>query len=65
MHHILFLCGQYLSFSCGPCVLQHLVDQAGLSDQFEIESAGTVGFTWFATDSRMQEVMRERYPRNR
>ena len=40
---------------------QHLVDEAGLSDQFEIESAGTIGFHHGAPpDSRMQEVMRER-----
>ena len=62
MHRILFLCmGNICRSPAGHCVLQHLVDEAGLSDQFEIESAGTIGFHHGAPpDSRMQEVMRER-----
>jgi hypothetical protein len=45
MHRILFLCmGNICRSPAGQCVLQHLVDEAGLSDQFEIESAGTIGF---------------------
>jgi protein-tyrosine phosphatase len=43
------------------CVFQHMVDQAGLTDQFEIESAGTIGFhAGNPPDPRMQQVMRAR-----
>lgn len=43
------------------CVFQKLVDDAGLDDQFEIESAGTIGFhVGQAPDRRMQSVLRER-----
>jgi len=43
------------------CVFQHRVNQAGLADQFEIESAGTIGFhVGSPPDRRMQEVMRAR-----
>jgi protein-tyrosine phosphatase len=43
------------------CVFQALVDQAGLSEQFEIESAGTIGFHLGAPpDERMQAAMRAR-----
>jgi protein-tyrosine phosphatase len=42
-------------------VFQYLVDDAGHSDQFEIESAGTIGFhVGSAPDSRMQQSMRAR-----
>ena len=45
----------------GHCVFQHLVDQAGLADQFEIESAGTIGFhVGSSPDKRMQHCMRTR-----
>jgi len=38
-----------------------MVDDAGLTDQFEIESAGTIGFhVGNPPDGRMQEVMRAR-----
>jgi protein-tyrosine phosphatase len=62
MKRILFLCmGNICRSPAGHCVFQHLVDEAGLSDQFEIESAGTIGFhVGSPPDSRMQEVMRER-----
>ena len=62
MHRILFLCmGNICRSPAGHCALQYLVDEAGLSDQFEIESAGTIGFHHGAPpDSRMQEVMRKR-----
>ncbi|WPJ95587.1 low molecular weight protein-tyrosine-phosphatase [Coraliomargarita algicola] len=62
MHRILFLCmGNICRSPAGHCVLQHLVDEAGLTDHFEIESAGTTGFHVGAPpDSRMQQVMRER-----
>ncbi|MDQ8207490.1 low molecular weight phosphotyrosine protein phosphatase [Coraliomargarita sp. SDUM461003] len=62
MNRILFLCmGNICRSPAGHCVLQHLVDEAGLSDVFEIESAGTTGFHVGASpDARMQQVMRER-----
>lgn len=45
----------------GHCVFQHLVDQAGLSEQFEIDSAGTIGFhVGSPPDQRMQKSMRAR-----
>lgn len=62
MKRILFLCmGNICRSPAGHCVLQYLVDQAGLTDQFEIESAGTTGFhIGSAPDPRMQQVMRQR-----
>lgn len=62
MHRILFLCmGNICRSPAGHCVLQHLVDEASLTDQFEIESAGTIGFhIGSSPDPRMQQVMRER-----
>ena len=45
----------------GHCVLQHLVDQAGHSQQFEIESAGTIQYhRGSPPDQRMQQVLRAR-----
>ncbi|MEN8662566.1 MAG: low molecular weight protein-tyrosine-phosphatase [Lentimonas sp.] len=62
MKKILFLCmGNICRSPAGHCVLQHLVDDAGLSDQFEIESAGTIGFhVGSPPDQRMQQTMRAR-----
>ena len=62
MKKILFLCmGNICRSPAGHCVFQHLVDQAGLSDQFEIESAGTIGFhVGSPPDSRMQQSMSAR-----
>lgn len=62
MHRILFLCmGNICRSPAGHCVLQHMVDEAGLADRFEIESAGTIGFhVGSPPDSRMQQVMRAR-----
>ena len=62
MKKILFLCmGNICRSPASHCVFQHLVDQAGLSDQFEIESAGTIGFhVGSPPDSRMQHSMRTR-----
>ncbi|TVP78957.1 MAG: low molecular weight phosphotyrosine protein phosphatase [Puniceicoccaceae bacterium] len=62
MHHILFLCmGNICRSPAAHCYMQHLVDQAGLTEQFDIESAGTIGFHQGATpDSRMQAVMKAR-----
>lgn len=43
------------------CVFQALVDQAGRSEQFDIESAGTIGFHGGSPpDQRMQQAMRAR-----
>jgi protein-tyrosine phosphatase len=62
MKKILFLCmGNICRSPSGHCVFQHLVDQAGRTDQFEIESAGTIGFhIGSPPDSRMQQSMRAR-----
>jgi protein-tyrosine phosphatase len=62
MKRILFLCmGNICRSPAAHCVFQHLVDQAGLSDQFEIESAGTIGFhVGSPPDARMQDAMRAR-----
>lgn len=62
MKRILFLCmGNICRSPAAHCVFQHLVDQAGLTDQFEIESAGTIGFhVGSGPDTRMQKSMRAR-----
>ena len=62
MKRILFLCmGNICRSPAGHCVLQHLVNEAGLEDQFEIESAGTIGFhAGGPPDARMQKSMRAR-----
>lgn len=62
MNRILFLCmGNICRSPAGHCVLQHMVDEAGLQEQFEIESAGTIGFhVGSPPDRRMQQVMRAR-----
>ena len=62
MNKILFLCmGNICRSPAGHCVFQHLVDQAGLADQFEIESAGTIGFhVGSSPDKRMLHCMRTR-----
>lgn len=62
MTRILFLCmGNICRSPAAHCVFQHMVDQAGRSGQFEIESAGTIGYhVGEPPDRRMQEVMRAR-----
>lgn len=62
MNRILFLCmGNICRSPAGHCVLQHMVDEAGLQEKFEIESAGTIGFhVGSPPDLRMQQVMRAR-----
>ena len=62
MNKLLFLCmGNICRSPAAHCVFQHLVDQAGLTDQFEIESAGTIGFhVGSSPDKRMQHCMRTR-----
>ncbi len=45
----------------GHCVLQHLVNQAEISQRFEIESAGTLGYhVGSPPDTRMQQAMKRR-----
>ncbi|MFU8849078.1 MAG: low molecular weight protein-tyrosine-phosphatase [Opitutales bacterium] len=62
MHRILFLCmGNICRSPAAHCAFQHMVDQAGLADAFEIESAGTIGFhVGQPPDRRMQQVLRDR-----
>jgi protein-tyrosine phosphatase len=62
MKKILFLCmGNICRSPAGHCVFQHLVDEAGRTEHFEIESAGTIGFhVGAAPDKRMQQSMRAR-----
>ena len=59
---ILFLCmGNICRSPAGHCVFQHMVNQAGLSEQFEIDSAGTIDFhVGSPPDQRMQTSMRSR-----
>ncbi|MEM1222913.1 MAG: low molecular weight protein-tyrosine-phosphatase [Verrucomicrobiota bacterium] len=62
MKKILFLCmGNICRSPAAHCVFQKLVDDAGLGDQFEIESAGTTGFhVSQPPDRRMQSTLRSR-----
>jgi protein-tyrosine phosphatase len=62
MKKILFLCmGNICRSPAGHCVFQQLVDEAGIADQFEVESAGTIGFHIGSDpDLRMQQTMRAR-----
>ena len=62
MKKILFLCmGNICRSPAGHCILQNLLNQAGLAEHFEIESAGTIGFhIGAAPDNRMQQSMRAR-----
>lgn len=63
MKRVLFLCmGNICRSPAAHCVFQHLVDRAGLSEQFEIDSAGTIGYhEGSPPDSRMQATMRKRH----
>ena len=61
----LFLCmGNICRSPAAHCFFQHLVNESGLTDEFEIESAGTIGFhVGSPPDIRMQQVMTNRgYP---
>lgn len=59
---ILFLCmGNICRSPAAHCVFQHLVDTEGLTEHYDIESAGTIGYHEGAPpDSRMQQAMRRR-----
>lgn len=62
MKRILFLCmGNICRSPAGHCVFQQMVNAAGLTEAFDIESAGTIGFhVGSPPDSRMQQAMRAR-----
>lgn len=62
MNRVLFLCmGNICRSPAGHCVFQHMVDQAGLSGQFEIDSAGIIDFhSGSPPDARMQASMQSR-----
>ncbi|GHB95053.1 low molecular weight protein-tyrosine-phosphatase [Cerasicoccus arenae] len=62
MKSILFLCmGNICRSPAAHCVFQFLVDEAGLSEAFHIDSAGTIGYNEGSPpDHRMQAAMRQR-----
>lgn len=62
MHRILFLCmGNICRSPAAHCVLQHMVNETAPETEFEIDSAGTIGFHAGAPpDPRMQQVMQAR-----
>ncbi|MGB0272354.1 MAG: low molecular weight protein-tyrosine-phosphatase [Opitutales bacterium] len=62
MNRILFLCmGNICRSPAAHCIFQKRVDAAGLSEHFEIESAGTLDFHRGAPpDARMQDALRRR-----
>ncbi|MGB0408830.1 MAG: low molecular weight protein-tyrosine-phosphatase [Opitutales bacterium] len=62
MKSVLFLCmGNICRSPAAHCVFQHMVNEAGLNDEFEIESAGTIGFhAGKPPDRRMQQVLSAR-----
>ena len=62
MIRILFLCmGNICRSPAAHCVFQEMVNQANLTDQFSIDSAGTIGFNQGSEpDGRMQDAMRKR-----
>lgn len=59
---ILFLCmGNICRSPAAQCIFQELVNTAGLSSDYEIDSAGTLRFhEGSPPDSRMQEALRKR-----
>jgi len=59
---VLFVClGNICRSPTGEAVLQHLVDEQGLNEQIEIDSAGTAGYHIGArADSRMREHAQRR-----
>lgn len=65
MNRVLFVCmGNICRSPAAHCVFQHLVDEAGLGEEFEIDSAGTIGYhAGSPPDARMAEVLqRKGYP---
>lgn len=59
---ILFLCmGNICRSPAAHCIFQELVNSAGLSENYEIDSAGTLHFhEGSPPDSRMQSALRKR-----
>ncbi|MEM9411700.1 MAG: low molecular weight protein-tyrosine-phosphatase [Planctomycetota bacterium] len=57
MAKVLFVClGNICRSPTGESVLQHLVDEQGLTEEFEIDSAGTAGYhVGSRADGRMRE----------
>lgn len=55
---ILFVCmGNICRSPAGECVLRHLAEEAGVDDQLQIDSAGTINFhTGKKPDHRMREA---------
>ena len=61
-HRILFLCmGNICRSPAAHCYLQHLVNEKGMADQFEIDSAGTIGYHQGSPpDARMAAALNAR-----
>ena len=62
MKRILFLCmGNICRSPAAHCIFQNMINHARLSDRFEVESAGTLGFhAGEPPDSRMQQALQAR-----
>lgn len=62
MHRILFLCmGNICRSPAAHCVFHHAVENAGRSGDFEIDSAGTIGFhAGQPPDPRMRAALEAR-----
>ena len=59
---VLFVCmGNICRSPAGEGVFQSMVDESGLSDQIEVDSAGTLGYhAGEPADSRMQQAAQKR-----
>lgn len=62
MKKILFLCmGNICRSPAAHCVFQQLINNAGLTDQYLVDSAGTIQYhEGSPPDGRMQDAMRKR-----
>mgnify|MGYP006424284071 CR=1 FL=1 len=62
MHRVLFLCmGNICRSPAAHCVFHHAVEKADRSGDFEIDSAGTIGFhAGEPPDARMRAAMEKR-----
>lgn len=61
-HRVLFVClGNICRSPAAEIIFSHLVEQAGRSEEFEIDSAGTIGHHQGAPpDERMSEALRRK-----